>query len=145
MLATKGLQRQIHRMTDQGKSGLVQDLLRAGIRAEIMGRPTIFLEPRHAELVTYGFALVENYGRDKVKFKLAEPLGVHAIMHHLRGEGLEEYHHLMLQWLIHTQDDHEVQAMFGKAAEWYIAAVSEDHRFPYKTYNFQLITRMLGI
>lgn len=123
-LATKGLQRQMHRMTLQGKSGLVQDLHRAGIRAEIMGRPTIFLDPSHAELVTHGFALVENYGRDGVKFKLAEPLAVHAIMHHLRGRGRKEYHQLMLQWLIHTQDDHEVQAMFGKAAEWYIAAVS---------------------
>jgi len=128
-LATKGLQRQIRRMTAQGKSGLVQDLHRAGIRAEIMWRPTIFLDPRHAELVTYGSALVEHYGSDDVKFKLAEPLAVHAIMCHLRGKGLDEYHQLMLQWLIHTQDDHEVQAMFGKAAEWYIAAVSADEHF----------------
>jgi hypothetical protein len=113
-------------MAAQGKSGLVQDLQRAGIRAEILGRPTIFLDPRYAELVTHGFALVEHYSSDGVKFKLAEPLAVHAIMHYLRGEKLDEYHRLMLQWLIHTQDDHDVQAMFGKAAEWYIAAVSVD-------------------
>lgn len=121
--AIRCLQRQIDRMKVQGKSGLVQDLQRAGIRAEIMGRPTIFLDPKYAELVTYGFALVENYGRSKVKFQLAEPLAVRAIMDYLRGEHVQEYHQLMLQWLIHTQDD-EVQAMFGKAAEWYIAAVS---------------------
>lgn len=128
-VATKSLQRQIRRMVDQGKSGLVEDLYRAGIRAEIMGRPTIFLKSGYAELVTYGFALVENYGREDVKFKIAEPLAVHAIMHHLRGDGREEYRQLMQQWLIHTQDDHEVQAMFGKAAEWYIAAVSSEEHF----------------
>lgn len=122
-LSIQSLQRQIGRMMAAGKVGLVQDLYRAGIRAEIMGRPTIFLDASYAQLVTYGFALVERVNGD-VKYKLSEPLAVHAVMDHLRNKGTAEYEHLMLQWLTHTQDDHEVQAMFGKATEWYLAAVS---------------------
>jgi hypothetical protein len=44
-------------------------------------------------------------------------------MDYLRTEGGSEYQELMLQWFINTQEDYEVQAMFGKATEWFIAMV----------------------
>jgi len=121
--AIDALKRQIRRMKDAHKMELVQDLFRAAIRAETMNRPTVFLDESYAELVTYGFALVERLDASTVHYVLAEPVAVHAVMSYLRTEGGEEYDRLMLQWLIHTQDDHEIQAMFGKAAEWFIATV----------------------
>lgn len=122
--AVEALKGQIRKMKASGKTQLVQDLLRAGIRAEIMSTPTIFQNESHAELVTYGFALTERDG-DTIKYTLAEPIAVHAVMDYLRTEGGGgHYQNLMRQWLVDTQDDHEVQATFGKATEWFVAMVS---------------------
>ncbi|KAJ4186921.1 hypothetical protein NW755_007654 [Fusarium falciforme] len=121
--AVEALKQQIRKMKAAGKAQLVRDLFRAGIRAEIMSTPTIFQDQSYAELVTYGFALTERDG-ETIKYTLAEPIAVHAIMGYLRTEGGEDYENLMRQWLVDTQDDHEVQAMFGKATEWFVAMVS---------------------
>ncbi|EEU36522.1 uncharacterized protein NECHADRAFT_81200 [Fusarium vanettenii 77-13-4] len=128
--AVEALKEQIRKMKAAGKAQLVRDLFRAGIRAEIMSTPTIFQDQSYAELVTYGFALTERDG-ETIKYTLAEPIAVHAIMEYLRTEGGEDYHDLMRQWLVDTQDDHEVQAMFGKATEWFVA-MSLDRMFRYQ-------------
>ncbi|KAI8717224.1 hypothetical protein NCS52_00797600 [Fusarium sp. LHS14.1] len=128
--AVEALKEQIRKMKAAGKAQLVRDLFRAGIRAEIMSTPTIFQDQSYAELVTYGFALTERDG-ETIKYTLAEPIAVHAIMEYLRTEGGEDYHKLMRLWLVDTQDDHEVQAMFGKATEWFVA-MSLDRMFRYQ-------------
>ncbi|KAM0432197.1 hypothetical protein ACHAPT_004732 [Fusarium lateritium] len=118
--AVEALKGQIRKMKASGKTELADELFRAGIRAEMMSIPTIFLDQSYAQLVTYGFALIQRDG-ETVKYTFAEPIAVHAVMDYLRTEGKKDYSKLMLQWLIHTQEDHEVQAMFGKATEWFIA------------------------
>ncbi|KAF4963152.1 hypothetical protein FSARC_8805 [Fusarium sarcochroum] len=125
--AVEALKTQIRKMKASGKMELVQDLFRAGIRAEMMSTPTIFLKQSHAQLVTYGFALVQEDG-ETIRYTLAEPIAVHAVMDYLRTEGGKDYQELMLQWLIHTQDDYEVRSMFGKATEWFVA-MSFDRMF----------------
>ncbi|KAJ4022731.1 hypothetical protein NW752_000060 [Fusarium irregulare] len=99
---------------------LIQDLFRAAIRAELLSTPTIFQNKGHSHLVTYGFATVQRDG-ETMRYTLSEPIAVHAIMDYLRTDGEKEYQELMLQWLIHTQDDYEVRSMFGKATEWFVA------------------------
>lgn len=121
--AVEALKSQIRKMKAAGKAELVQDLFRAAIRAELLSTPTIFLKKVHADLVTYGFALVQRDG-ETMRYTLSEPIAVHAVMDYLRTEGEEEYQELMLQWLINTQDDYEVRSMFGKATEWFVAMVS---------------------
>ncbi|RBR14244.1 hypothetical protein FVER53590_29555 [Fusarium verticillioides] len=118
--AIDALKVQIRKMKSAGKEELVQDLFRAGIRAEMMSSPTIFVKPNFAQLVTYGFALVQKDG-DTIRYTFSEPIAVRAVMEYLRTEGGNEYQDLMLQWLVHTQDDYEVRAMFGKATEWFVA------------------------
>ncbi|KAF5716284.1 hypothetical protein FMUND_6433 [Fusarium mundagurra] len=118
--AIDALKGQIRKMKSAGKEELVQDLFRAGIRAEMMSSPTIFVKPNFAQLVTYGFALVQKDG-DTIRYTFSEPIAVRAVMEYLRTEGGNEYQDLMLQWLVHTQDDYEVHAMFGKATEWFVA------------------------
>ncbi|KAF5010811.1 hypothetical protein FDECE_3054 [Fusarium decemcellulare] len=118
--AVEALKSQIRKMKASGKTALVQDLFRAGIRAEMMSIPTIFLDESYAQLVTYGFALTQREGAT-LKYTIAEPIAIHAVMDYLRTEGRGDYYKLMLQWLVHTQDDHDVQAMFGKATEWFVA------------------------
>jgi hypothetical protein len=120
--AVTALKSQIRKMRASGKTELAQDLFRAGIRAEVMSMPSIFLKKSNAELVTYGFALVQRDG-ETIRYTLAEPIAIYAVMDYLRTEGGSEYQELMLQWLINTQEDYEVQAMFGKATEWFIAMV----------------------
>ncbi|KAF5553503.1 hypothetical protein FNAPI_6735 [Fusarium napiforme] len=115
--AIDALKGQIRKMKSAGKEELVQDLFRAGIRAEMMSSPTIFVKPNFAQLVTYGFALVQKDG-DTIRYTFSEPIAVRAVMEYLRTEGGNDYQDLMLQWLVHTQDDYEVRAMFGKATEW---------------------------
>jgi hypothetical protein len=116
------LKSQIREMKACGNTELAQDLFRADIRAEIMSMPSIFMKKNNAELVTYGFALAQQDG-ETIRYTLAEPIAIYAVMDYLRTEGGSEYQELMLQWLIHTQEDYEVQAMFGKATEWFIAMV----------------------
>ncbi|KAF5000254.1 hypothetical protein FGRMN_1886 [Fusarium graminum] len=118
--AATALKSQIRKMRTSGKTELSQDLFRAAIRAEIMSMPSIFRKKGNAELVTYGFALAQREG-DTVCYTLAEPIAVHAVMDFLRTEGGSEYQELMLEWLINTQEDCEVRAMFGKATEWFMA------------------------
>ncbi|KAH7235127.1 hypothetical protein B0J15DRAFT_471362 [Fusarium solani] len=140
--AVEALKQQIRKMKAAGKAQLVRDLFRAGIRAEIMSTPTIFQDQSYAELVTYGFALTERDG-ETIKYTLAEPIAVHAIMEYLRTEGGEDYHNLMRQWLVDTQDDHEVQAMFGKATEWFVA-MSLDHIFRYQKDHVSTLPDLLN-
>jgi hypothetical protein len=121
---------QIRKMKSAGKEELVQDLFRAGIRAEMMSSPTIFVKPNFAQLVTYGFVLVQKDG-DTIRYTFSEPIAVRAVMEYLRTEGGNEYQDLMLQWLVHTQDDYEVRAMFGKATEWFVAMA----RYPKHIYQ----------
>ena len=90
------LKSQIRKMKAAGKAELVQDLFRAAIRAELLSTPTIFLKKLHADLVTYGFALVQRDG-ETMRYTLSEPIAVHAVMDYLRTEGEEEYQELMLQ------------------------------------------------
>jgi hypothetical protein len=116
------LKSQIREMKACGNTELAQDLFRADIRAEIMSMPSIFMKKNNAELVTYGFALAQQDG-ETIRYTLAEPIAIYAVMDYLRTEGGSEYQELMLQWLINTQEDYEVQAMFGKATEWFIAMV----------------------
>lgn len=123
--STGALLRQIRRLRESDRGSLVQDLYRAAIRSHIMGRPHIWLQQQYAELVTYGFALVHRIDETTVRYKLAEPIAVHAVMDFLHQEGQEEYKEVMLGSLIHTQDDYDVQAMFGRATEWFIAAVCQ--------------------
>ncbi|KAH7002977.1 hypothetical protein EDB82DRAFT_564211 [Fusarium venenatum] len=118
--AVEALKSQVRKMKAAGKIDLVQDLFRAAIRAEMMSTPSIFLKKSHADLVTYGFALVQRDG-ETMRYTLSEPIAIHAIMDYLRKERGDEYEELMLQWLIHTQDDYEVGSMFGKATEWFVA------------------------
>jgi Arc/MetJ family transcription regulator len=120
--AIDALKGQIRKMKSAGKEDLVQDLFRAGIRAEMMSSPTIFLKPNFAQLVTYGFALVQR-DENTIRYTFSEPIAVRAVMEYLPTEGGNEYQDLMLQWLVHTQDDYEVRAMFGKATEWFVAMV----------------------
>ncbi|KAI8670026.1 hypothetical protein NCS56_00806500 [Fusarium sp. Ph1] len=140
--AVEALKQQIRKMKAAGKAQLVRDLFRAGIRAEIMSTPTIFQDQSYAELVTYGFALTEQDG-ETIKYTLAEPIAVHAIMEYLRTEGGEDYHNIMRQWLVNTQDDHEVQAMFGKATEWFVA-MSLDHMFRYQKDHVSTLPDLLN-
>ncbi|PNP81491.1 hypothetical protein FNYG_05166 [Fusarium nygamai] len=128
--AIDALKGQIRKMKSAGKEELVQDLFRAGIRAEMMSSPTIFVKPSFAQLVTYGFALVQKEG-DTIRYTFSEPIAVRAVMEYLRTEGGNEYQDLMLQWLVHTQDDYEVRAMFGKATEWFVAMA----RYPKHIYQ----------
>ncbi|KAG9497411.1 hypothetical protein J7337_010272 [Fusarium musae] len=128
--AIDALKGQIRKMKSAGKEELVQDLFRAGIRAEMMSSPTIFVKPNFAQLVTYGFALVQKDG-DTIRYTFSEPIAVRAVMEYLRTEGGNEYQDLMLQWLVHTQDDYEVRAMFGKATEWFVAMA----RYPKHIYQ----------
>ncbi|RBR24900.1 uncharacterized protein FIESC28_02318 [Fusarium coffeatum] len=118
--AVGALKSQVRKMKDAGKAELVQDLFRAAIRAELLNTPTIFSKKVHADLVTYGFVLVQRDG-DTMRYTLSEPIAVHAVMDYLRTEGEKDYQELMLQWLVNTQDDYEVRSMFGKATEWFVA------------------------
>ncbi|KEY72834.1 hypothetical protein S7711_10837 [Stachybotrys chartarum IBT 7711] len=113
--AIEALKKQIRKMKEAGRNELVQDLFRAGIRAGLMNTLTIFLEQHHAELLTYGFALIQR-DSETVKYAFAEPMAVHAVMEYLRSEEADDYHRLMHQWLINTQDDN-APAMFGKSME----------------------------
>jgi hypothetical protein len=110
--AIDALKTQIRKMKAAGQEELVQELFRAGIRAEMMSSPTIFPKPNYAQLVTYGFALVQNDG-NTIRYAFSEPIAVRAVIEYLRTEGGDEYQELMLQWLVHTQDDYEIRAMFG--------------------------------
>ncbi|QGI98587.1 hypothetical protein CEK26_011656 [Fusarium fujikuroi] len=118
--AIDALKAQIRKMKSAGKEQLVQELFRAGIRAEMMSSPSIFVKPNFAQLVTYGFALVQKDG-DTIRYTFSEPIAVRAVMEYLRTEGGDDYQDLMLEWLVHTQDDYEVRAMLGKATEWFVA------------------------
>ncbi|KAJ0140383.1 hypothetical protein HZ326_16703 [Fusarium oxysporum f. sp. albedinis] len=131
--AIDALKGQIRKMKSAGKEDLVQDLFRAGIRAEMMSSPTIFLKPNFAQLVTYGFALVQR-DENTIRYTFSEPIAVRAVMEYLRTEGGNEYQDLMLQWLVHTQDDYEVRAMFGKATEWFVA-MSFDRLLRHKMFD----------
>ncbi|KAF4501921.1 hypothetical protein FAGAP_1896 [Fusarium agapanthi] len=122
--AIGALKGQIRKMKSAGKEELVQDLFRAGIRAEMMSSPSIFLKPNFAQLVTYGFALVQKDG-DTIRYTFSEPIAVRAVMEYLRTEGGNDYQDLMLQWLVHTQDDSEVRAMLGKATECHSTVYSD--------------------
>ncbi|CVK96763.1 uncharacterized protein FMAN_11092 [Fusarium mangiferae] len=118
--AINALKDQIRKMKSAGKEQLVQELFRAGIRAEMMSSPSIFVKRNFAQLVTHGFALVQKDG-DTIRYTFSEPIAVRAVMEYLRTEGGDDYQDLMLQWLVHTQDDYEVRAMLGKATEWFVA------------------------
>jgi hypothetical protein len=54
------LKSQIRKMKACGNTELAQDLFRAGIRADVMSMPSIFMKKSNAELVTYGFALARR-------------------------------------------------------------------------------------
>ncbi|KAF5679155.1 hypothetical protein FHETE_896 [Fusarium heterosporum] len=140
--AVTALKSQIRKMRACGKTELAQDLFRAAIRAGIMSMPSIFMKNGNAELVTYGFALVQREG-DSICYTLAEPIAVHAVMDYLRTEGRVEYQELMLQWLINTQEDHEVRAMFGKATEWFMA-MSLDYMLRLRPSNASTLPDLLN-
>ncbi|KLO93681.1 Uncharacterized protein LW94_12456 [Fusarium fujikuroi] len=122
--AIDALKAQIRKMKSAGKEQLVQELFRAGIRAEMMSSPSIFVKPNFAQLVTYGFALVQKDG-DTIRYTFSEPIAVRAVMEYLRTEGGDDYQDLMLEWLVHTQDDYEVRAMLGKATECHSTVYSD--------------------
>ncbi|KAK5989758.1 hypothetical protein PT974_08018 [Cladobotryum mycophilum] len=116
------LMRQMNRMKERGQMDLVMDLYRMAFRAEVMSRPSILLHKKSAQLVTEGFAFVKEREDGKLSSILSEPVAIHAIMEHLLSHhGQEDYEQILLESLIHTQDDYEVQSMFGKAVEWFIA------------------------
>jgi len=116
--AIDALKTQIRKIKAARKEELVQELFRAGIQAEMISSPTIFPKPNYAQLVTYRFALVQNDG-NTMRYAFSEPISVRAVIEYLRTEGGDEYQELILQWLVHTQDDYKIRAMFGKATEWF--------------------------
>ncbi|KAF4967343.1 hypothetical protein FSARC_5066 [Fusarium sarcochroum] len=116
---TDALKSRIQEIKKSGEHGLVQDLLRAGIRGQLMNRPTVFDDEAHAELVESGFALIGRKG-EAVQYVISEPMVIQAIMEYLREDG-GECQRLMLQSIVQTHDDNEVNRKLGKGIESLVA------------------------